>query len=261
MKLAWTSRRSALVIALAGSCSLATFAGCSGSSEWPTLADFPPEPRVSACVTPVDPALGTFGGTAVYGGSVIEQGFGDPPGECFRGAGVVGRTLAAGPETDGAIWYRIARANDGELVVGFQVETAKVPPLAAGDPVTVSLTYQTAPTTAAWVTMRGGADDEVQAWVSASGPLLTLDPKIEVVAGRLVGKEPAGCGNTDLYDALVRFDTLRAIIPLHWVGTVGDMRVVNARFDVPNYPAPDCPTPTGSMTAFLIGGTLVPPRR
>lgn len=258
MKSISPSRRPALCASL--SLSLALAAGCSGTSEWPTLADFPPEPRVSACVTPSDPLLGAFGGTSVQGGSVIEQGFGDPPGDCFRGAGVVGKVLQPGPETDGAIWYRIARADDGELVVGFQIEQAKPPPLAAGDPVTVSLTYQTTPVSAAWVTMRGGANDEVQAWVSASGPLLTLEPKVEVVAGRLVGKEPAGCGSTDLYDALVRFDTLRSIIPLHSVGTVGEVRVVNARFDVPNYTAPGCPTPEGAMTAFLVGGTRVPPR-
>jgi hypothetical protein len=247
------------VVALASS-SLTSLAGCSGSGEWPTLADFPPEPRVSACVTPVDPLLGTVGGSATYGGTVIEQGFGDPPADCFRGAGVVGRALQPGAETDGAIWYRIALAADGELVVGLQIEDAKVPPLAAGDPATVTVTYETVPVPAAWLTLRGGPASEVQAWVSASGRLLTLDPKIEVVAGRLVGKEPVGCGATDLYDALVRFDSLRAIIPLRWVGTVGEMRVVNARYGVPNYPAPECPAPPGSVETFLVGATLVPPR-
>ncbi len=235
-------------------------AGCSGSEEWPVLGDFPPEPRVSGCVAPVDPSLGAAGGTLTVAGTVIEQGGGDPPDECFRGAGVVGRTLAAGPDTDGAHWYRIARDDGSVLVVGLEVEESKALPLAVGDPASVALVYSYDALARASLTLRG-RDDEVQAWISASAPSLGLEPKIEVAAARQVGSEPQGCGSTDLYDALVHFDTLRAIIPYHWVGTVGQMRVVNAEFSVPNYPSPDCAAPPGTVETFLVGATRMPPKR
>ncbi|MFN7955626.1 MAG: hypothetical protein U0610_28185 [bacterium] len=234
--------------------------GCSGSEVLPSLGDFPPEPRVAACVTPVDPSLGALGGTFASAGTVIEQGGGDPPDDCFRGAGVVGRTLAPGAATEGAFWYRIARPDGGVLVVGLEVEQAKAPPLAVGDPANFTLTYTYDPLARASLTLRG-RDDEVEAWVSASAESLALEPKIEVEAARIAGREPNGCGSTDLYDALVRFDTLRAVIPYHWVGTVGEMRVINAEFGVPNYPAPDCAAPPGAVETFLVAATRMPPKR
>ncbi len=235
-------------------------AGCSGSEEWPTLGEFPPEPRVSGCVAPVDPSLGAAGGTFTVAGTVIEQGSGDAPDECFRGAGVVGRTFAAGPDTDGAHWYRIARDDGSVLVVGLDVEQAKAPPIAVGDAASVALVYSYDSLARASLTLRG-RDDEVHAWISASAPSLGLTPKIEIQAARQVGREPKGCGSTDLYDALVRFDTLRAIIPYHWVGTVGELRVVNAEFGVPNFPSPDCAAPPSTVETFLVGATRMPPKR
>lgn len=233
-----------------------TLPACGDDGGLPSSAAFPPQPTVSACLSPVpSPEDLDADGAARIEGTVVEQGVGYAPDHCFGHA--VGHDLV--PEgAAGSQWFRLRDASGNERIAGIHVSGSE--PLAITEGETIRAVYHRLPFFgAAESLLLTRVNGDVLTWVLNTATAPIPGPAgVSIELGRRVGRDDYACGHDDLHEVRVQVNEERGSIPFHGAAQVGGMRFVNAGAGDTFYPDACHPADAPSGPWFFIAATPQP---
>ncbi len=229
---------------------------CGDDGDLSSSAAFPPQPTVSACLSPApSPDDIDADGAARIEGIVVEQGVGYAPDHCFGHA--VGHDLV--PEgAAGSQWFRLRSASGDERIAGMHVSGAE--PVAVAEGETIRATYHRLPFFgAAESLLLTRANGELLTWVLNTATAHIPSPAgVTIELGRRVGRDAYTCGHNDLHEVRAQVNEARASIPFHGAAQVGGLRFVNAGAGDTFYPDACHPADAPSGPWFFVAATPQP---